>query len=86
MARIRLTLVLFVLCGCIAVLPGCGSGGNGDVPPEAEGEAIQIDASTGKLQINRAIVSQGDVRAANGGLHRLDGVLLETTRGWNASR
>jgi len=47
----------------------------------AEGEAIRIDASTGNLQINRAIVSQGDVRAANGVLHRLDGVLLETTRG-----
>lgn len=47
----------------------------------AEGEAIHIDVSGPSIQINRASVTGADVRGANGFLHVLDGVLLETTRG-----
>ena len=47
----------------------------------AEGTTVRVDASGSVLQINRATVTGPDVRAANGVVHLLDGVLLETTRG-----
>jgi len=47
----------------------------------AEGTTVRVDASGSTLQINRATVTGPDVRAANGVVHLLDGVLLETTRG-----
>lgn len=47
----------------------------------AEGQTVAIQASTASLQINRATVTAASLSSANGFIHAVDGVLLETTRG-----
>lgn len=62
MSKTRFVLFLFVLCGCIAILSGCDSGGdNGDIPPEEVPETIQdvISGASGFSEADRGFREAG---------------------------
>ena len=48
---------------------------NGDVPTLLEGESVTVDLTDG-VKINQANVTEADIRAVNGVIHEVDGVLL----------